>query len=125
MFYMVNMQYTWCNLILARMGYELSCFNPFPFLNYLEKSKPLPVKLAQNQKVQYGIYRSTKMIIYVVHAMPGFATPSRRLRFGLPSRQLRHWIHGVEPVHLLGHGHCSHLARAIGDDDEYDIYIYT
>ena len=56
--------------------------------------------------------------------MPGFATPSRRLRFGLPSRQLRHWIHGVEPVHLLGHGHCSHLARAIGDDDEYDIYIY-
>ena len=56
--------------------------------------------------------------------MPGFATPSRRLRFGLPSRQLRHWIHGVEPVHLLGHGHCSHLARAIGDDDEYDIYIH-
>ena len=62
--------------------------------------------------------------------MPGFATPSRRLRFGLPGRQLRHWIHGVEPVHLLGHGHCSHLARAIGDDDEYDTnilysYIYN
>jgi hypothetical protein len=52
--------------------------------------------------------------------MPGFATPSRRLRFGLLGRQLRHWIHGVEPVHLLGRGDCSHLARAIGDDDDDD-----
>ena len=68
-----------------------------------EKTKAVPSKSAQNQKVQYG--------------MPGFATPSRRLRFGLPSRQLRHWIHCVEPVHVFGPGHCSHLARAMGDGD--------
>ena len=52
--------------------------------------------------------------------MPGFATPSCRLRFGLPDWQLRHWIQRIEPVHWLGPGKCSHLARAIGGDDDDD-----